>query len=164
MEQDSRMKALLEKYWLAETSDEEEVELKAWLAEHPIPENPQLNTLFQYFREEKKVELDAGFDKRITSLTNTKSISIRWLSPLLKIAAALIIIFTAAYFLSRNESEKSIAYTDRDTYSDPQQAYQETKRALLLVSERLNTGNSYVSEIKKINEAEKIIQSNTYHK
>jgi hypothetical protein len=151
MEPDS-IAALLEKYWLAETNEAEEAELKAYFSQHPDhPAAP----LFAYFKEEQQITMD----EKPVPVIGKQARPIRWLNPLLKVAAVLLLVFAAIYFFLPDKKPTTIAATERDTYDDPEKAYLETKKALLLVAEHLNAGKTYISEIGKINKAEQLINS-----
>ena len=58
---------LLQKYWNAETSLEEEQQLKTFFATEPVPEQfKETATLFRYFETQKNVGLpDVHFDKEL---------------------------------------------------------------------------------------------------
>jgi len=58
------------------------------------------------------------------------------------IAASIILIFTISLFAYRYNDSNKLA----DTYTNPNDAYLETKRALTLVAQNLNTGFSQLEE------------------
>ena len=47
----------------------------------------------------------------------------------------------------------------QDTFDDPQRAFDETKKALLLVSEKWNKGKDNIIRLSEFNKAEKIIKN-----
>jgi lipase chaperone LimK len=73
--------------------------------------------------------------------------------------AAGIFVVVAATFLIRQEVRKR--YTDEvaDTYTDPQLAFEETKRALQMISNTFGKAKKEASKMQMLNEAEKKIQS-----
>jgi hypothetical protein len=150
-----RIAALLEKYWQAETDEAEEAELKEYFSQNPAAHDHPAAALFNYFKEEQGVTMD----ERSESIVAQKIHPIKWLSPLLKVAAILLVVFSVIYFFLPDKRPTPIAAMKKDTYDDPEKAYLETKKALLLVAEHLNAGKSYIDEIGKINKAEQLINS-----
>lgn len=150
-----RIAALLEKYWQAETDEAEEAELKEYFAQHPEAQDHPAAPLFNYFKEEQQVTID----EKPGSIIRKKGGAIKWLSPLLKVAAILLVVFAAIYFFLPDQKPAPVAVKEHDTFDDPEKAYLETKKALLLVARHLNAGKTYIDEIGKINKAEQLINS-----
>jgi hypothetical protein len=148
-----RIKELLEKYWQAETSLAEEAELKEYFAANPDDPNNPAAALFKYFDEEQRITMPESLNEP------AKEHRIKWMSPLLKVAAILLIVFSVVYIWLPKQKTPPVAATQSDTYDDPEKAYLETKRALLLIAHHLNEGKSYMTEIKKINKAEQLINT-----
>lgn len=156
-----RIKELLNKYWEGETTLDEEAELKKYFTnKNAVSENPA-DLLFQYLQEEQTVSLPDSFDERVQQSIVTDKKPVRWLYPLIKIVAALLITFSVIYFLVPNRKPQTVAFIETDTYDDPQRAYIETRKALLLISNHLNAGKDYIDEVGKINKAEELIHSKT---
>jgi len=160
-----QIKALLEKYYNGETSIEEEKILKTYFEGNTISDEFIVDgDIFMYNLNETKIqdflpdlseEIWKGISKEQdkTKLQIAKRINYR----LLRIAAGFIVLF-ASYFLLKNEilnHTQTIQYTD--TYKTPEQAYQETKKTLLYVSQLLNSGTEYLEPINKIEESTKIL-------
>lgn len=135
------IKKLLEKYYNAECSEEEEMILKKFFAEENISE--ELNEekeIFNYYSVSSSVpEPSDGFEERIISAIDkadsahtTAGTRKLWLS-VASIAAGLLIL-TGSYFFFINRSESI------DTYSDPDMAYAEAMKILYNVSARMNRG------------------------
>ena len=74
-----------------------------------------------------------------------------------KIAAGVLVL-VAAIYLVRQEIRKSYPEEVADTYSDPQLAFEETKKALLMISKTFGKARQEAGRITVFNEAEKIIQ------
>jgi hypothetical protein len=75
------------------------------------------------------------------------------------LAACLVLVVSAVLVLRNRKTEtQAVQQTEQDTFDDPQKAYEETRKALLLVSVQLNKGKSYAGEIRKINEAEALVR------
>ncbi|RYF97675.1 MAG: hypothetical protein EOO02_20435 [Chitinophagaceae bacterium] len=160
-----RIKELLERYWQAETTVQEEAELKEYFKEY-VKENEELNDdeaipFFKYVEEETNVVLPDDFNEQLQSTILKKGRPVRFIYPLLKIAAVLLIAFSVIYFFVPNRKPQTIAFNEADTFDDPQQAYLETRRALLLISNHLNAGKDYIDEVGKLNKAEELIHSKT---
>lgn len=176
---------LLERYWQCETSIEEERILQAFFSQKDIPAGLQkYRDLFAYREEAMSTEvLGNDFDTRILSMiedgndadlcndtgknptVKARVITMRHrLMPLFKAAAMVAIIITLgnAAQLSFNDSDKAtedINYAGyKDTFSDPEMAYDKVHNALELVSEGFSqaqladtvitaTGNAYDSTL-----------------
>ena len=75
-----------------------------------------------------------------------------------KIAAGVVVLIAASY-LVREEIRKSYPEEIADTYSDPQLAFEETKKALMMISKTFGKAQEEAGKIKVFNEAENLIQS-----
>lgn len=73
--------------------------------------------------------------------------------------AAGIAVVVAATFLIRQEIRKNYPKEMQDTYSDPQLAFEETKRALQMISNSFGKAKKEASKMQMLNEAEKKIQT-----
>jgi len=137
---ESPIEQLIEKYWNGETSLDEEKRVKKHFRN-----NPALSKESDYFRFLKK-EQEVTFDQKVSK--NSKR---TWLSAAATIAVGLI---TAALVLQ--ESQK-----DPFAIDDPQQALEETRRALMMIGSGLNEGQSYAMELTKINKAKNELQEDS---
>lgn len=155
---------LLEKYWNAETSLEEEQKLRAYFNSSAVPESlKETAALFRYFESEKKKSVEESFDKTVTKEIRQrrggKVIQMISLVQLARIAAGVFVVVVAGYFI-RQEIHK--AYPDdiavTDTYDDPKVAFEETKKALQMISKSFGRAKSETGKIKMFNDAEKKIQ------
>jgi len=165
----NRIEALVEKYWEGETSVEEEKELKQFFSTSDPSQWPEslreVADLFRYYAaEEANQPLDQAFDDRLLSQLKArpsgKENKLRPLYPSwLKLAACLVLVVSLVLvFRNRKTETLAVQRTEQDTFEDPQKAYEETRKALLLVSVQLNRGKSYAREIRKINEAEDLVR------
>ena len=138
---ESQIEELLDKYWAGETSIEEERLLK----EH-FRKNPSLTNEGTYFRAlSGKQETSAG--KRFAHPAKSRR-KAQWS------AAAVIVIGIMAAVLVFQDARKQ---QQEFVVEDPQEAYEVTRKALLMVSSGLNEGKAYSEELKKINKAEELI-------
>lgn len=139
---ESRIKELQEKYWAGETSLAEEQELKAY-----FKKNPSLTTEGEYFRAINKMKEEPAVKFRHPKTTSWRS---RW-----SVAAVITAGIIAAALVIQD------ARKQRDfVVEDPKEAYEITRKALLMVSSGLNEGKAYSQELKNINKAEDLIKEN----
>lgn len=148
-----RIEQLIGKYERGETTLEEELELKIFFAKETVPHHlAGYRDLFLFYRKASEEEIpDPEFDKRFLSAIGEAEEDapprsrLRKLYPTLGIAAALILMFGLLFILANQRSP-------RDTYSDPDIAYAETKKILLKVSGNLNSGVEELANVDAINE------------
>ena len=110
-----------------------------------------------------EIKLESFLDRKISQssgpILNKPSAHLQWLK---YVAAAAIIIATviSIYTLSVRNHERI-----QDTFSDPQLAYQETQRVLMLVSTKINEGVKPLYNLEKMNEGTKHLHAlNTIEK
>ena len=133
---ESRIDELLEKYWKGSTTLEEERIIKAHFASNPsIEENGKY---FRFLNQEKKVKMDVRPQRR----KNTS-----WLS-----AAAVTLVGIVTAYL--------VVQFDSDPYAieDPREAFEQTKKVLMLVGTELNDGQSHTLELTKIDEVKENLE------
>lgn len=178
------IKILTDKYFLSETSVEEEKQLKAYFSSNEV--EPELQALKPFFcaLEENNIAIPGkNFDEKILSLIEEeeKVVHKAKLRPLLptwtKIAAAAIILLLLTVLMKQYVFKKTsdkdnniIAINNKvvpagiaeikDTYDDPEQARAELEKALALISDKMNKGKA-ISErpISKLNVIDKIIET-----
>jgi hypothetical protein len=138
--EDHKIRMLLDKYWEGETSLAEEQDLRSYFASSQVADEfLSYSPLFAYFQDAQHVQMKGEIKTPVLQLSSGKTISMRWLINV----AASVAIFLAMFFLNRNsKSTLTEQYAYHDTYQDPQEAYDEVKRALLFVSEKMNRGVS----------------------
>lgn len=142
-----RIILLIEKYWQTETTTEEEAELRAFFSRphSNLPEELQeAAPLFQYFHEETQRHWPV--EKPGTSLWR------QW-----KYAAVLAVAAGGFLFWQWQERQESITMKQHEV-NNPQQALEETKKALQLLSKNLNKGTSKMEKLSYFNEAASIIE------
>ena len=135
------IKRLLEKYYNAEGSEEEELILRKFFMEEVVPEELlEEKEIFNYYSFSATVpEPSDGFEERIISAINNDDSAHktggRWklYLSIASIAAGLLIL-TGSYFFFINR------YETTDTFSDPDIAYAEAMKILYNVSSRMNRG------------------------
>ena len=150
---DSKLDNLLEKYWNAETSVEEETVLRRLLKESDQEEVKDVDVLMDYFEGESSKELDASFDEALlaqiqepeTKVVNFNTYFKRYAS----IAAAVLVMVISSVMFMQNQAQ----YTSEDTFESPEEAYAELKKQLMIVSNYMNKGNNTVNELSTLGSA-----------
>jgi len=163
----NEIKQLLEKYWNCETSLEEEQQLKEYFRGNNIPESfKETSELFRYFEAQKKDSLNHGFDgevmKRIKEERPQGKV-VKMMFNVARIAAGVVVVVAATYFV-RQEIRKSYPPEIADTYSDPKLAFEETKKALMMISKGFGKAQRETRRINLLNEAEQKIQGKEINK
>lgn len=155
-----RIEQLLEKYWNAETSLEEEQELHQFFQNNSVPEKlKETAILFRYFEEEKRRTLNENFDatvtKQIKQRQDGKIVSMSNWFQIARVAAGIAVVVAAVYLIG-HEVRRPNEMTD--TESDPKLAFEQTKKALLMISKNFGKAQQEASKINLLNEAEEKIQ------
>lgn len=158
----SRIEILLERYWNTVTTVEEEEELKAFFNQNDVPEEMQgAAELFRYFEAQKHSKLDAKFDETVIGkIKEQKSPVMRSLNVnfrnYLKVAAVVAGIMTASFIFRMEfwQTDRPKMLLVEDTFKTPEEAYEETKKAFLLIAEQMNKGREQAKKITILSEAE----------
>lgn len=153
---------LLEKYWNCETSLEEEQQLRSYFNGPQVPEQlKDAAELFRFFEAERIRSLEENFDSEVmrkvkkTERTGKVVSMVRWVQ-VARIAAGVLVMVAATYFV-RNEVMKSNPGTIPGEITDPQQALEETKKALMMISKSFGKAKEGAGKINMFNEAEQKI-------
>lgn len=152
---------LLAKYWNCETSVEEERALREYFSSGAQNGSmKELAAMFQYFDQQRGKEMsDPAWDGRMRDLIRPKQASLRrLLRNSIRIAAGIVVLMVAVWFV-RTEIRESTPQELVDTYSDPELAFEETKKALLMISRSFGTAEEQAKKINLFNEAQQQIQS-----
>lgn len=159
-------KELVDKYYAGETSEEEEVALKAMLKQNEFAEQfaDVKSQILAMMQLEKETGLDEAFDQRILqeiSTTKKSSVSHRIWSYRLSGVAATVLVFLSIWFGSELFHPNAVY----GTITDPKIAFSETQKVLDTIAKKMNKGTmpmkktvkeldknlSKVSRIKEIN-------------
>jgi hypothetical protein len=150
------LRKLLQKYYNGETTLKEEDKLKKYFID-----NPNINEEFSAEKEQflmfdraSKQNVPAeDFEKKLEILIDNQKV----INPVFKrnkiwfriaaVAASVLILF-GVYNLIRYFTEKPVF---KDTIEDPYIAYEETKKTLLYISEKLNYGTRELGNVAKLN-------------
>ena len=152
---------MLKKYWNCETTLEEEKQLRDYFGGNNIP--GQWNdtaALFRYFEEHKKKSLnDVAFEGQVmrhVSVSKQGKLA-KLVYNTMKIAAGLAVVILATWFI-RNEIRETTPQAVVDTYNDPKLAFEETKKALMMISKSFGNAEEKAKKINMFNEAKEQIQ------
>ncbi len=148
------MKALIEKYFEGETSLEEEAQLRAYFGSGAVDDDLKVyQPLFHHYTSEKELVLSDDFDEKLfqeLEIAEGKVVKMRtWPKQLLRIAAVGAVLVAAMIFLQKtNTTQAQQAAVDWSKYeiTDEQEAYEETVKALKLVSSKLKKGSKKASD------------------
>jgi len=160
---------LLEKYWEGETDLGQESALRRYLQHPDLPEKFKKEALlFKYYEEERKSRFENEsmedillekdlVEKRIIKYPATLK-SIRSYS-FLKMAAVISLIAVSTILIV-NHFDREIKPTAMvtDTFDNPEKAYEETKKALLLLSSKFGKGRKQVEKISIFSESQEKVQ------
>ncbi len=128
----AKIEKLLEKYYEAETTLQEEKQLKDYFSRSNVPAHlDEHKDMFNYFN-------DSSLETSNRSIKlSQRTIALRWLS-----VAAMLVFFVSVFSLyQQNEAEKEEARL----------AYQETQRALDMISKSLNKGTGAIAQLDNFN-------------
>jgi hypothetical protein len=136
------VKALLEKYWAAESSLEEEQLLRDYFRQDTIdPGLEKYRTMFGFFVAQQSVAMkgnltpDTGASAKVVEL-KTKNHSGIWL----KIAASVLLILSSYAVYNKVNTKPEKVFVWVDTYESEEEALEKTKEVLLLVSRKMKKG------------------------
>ena len=100
-----------------------------------------------------RIRLRRGSEALGSAAALTRPRALAGNSALIWIAAGLIVVVVATYFV-RQEVRKSYPPEIADTISDPKLALEETKKALMMISRGFGKAKEGASKVNMINEAE----------
>ncbi len=152
---DSKIEKLLDKYWAAEASLEEEKELRSLLSANEAGEYEELTGMFDHFDAEKEVSLGTDFDTELMTMIEAepevKVISFsEYFKRYASMAAAVLVLMVSSYVFIQNQD----SYVQEDTFESPEAALQEIKKQLLTVSMYMNKGNQQINELSNLGKAD----------
>jgi hypothetical protein len=162
----NRVDILLERYWNCVSTVEEEEELKALFNANEVPEELKGSAaLFKYFALQQQATLNEKFTGEIVDKIklqhSPKVVKMpgSWRN-LMKVAAAILVILAASFIFRMEywQGEKPTMLLVEDTFKTPEEAYAETKKAFMLIAEKMNTGRREAQKIGILNQAENKIK------
>lgn len=137
---------LLEKYFQGETTIAEEKQLKAYFSSNDVALHlAKYQSLFGYFETQKETQ----FEQKLP-LQPRKQNTVKWIG----IAASFVVLFGLATFYFYPSEPK---HEDLGTYDNPEEAFEATQKALLMVSEQVNIGMESVVYLEEYEKTKKTI-------
>ena len=141
-----KIEILVDKYFSGETSIAEEKQLKEYfLSPDVAPHLEQYKAVFGYFKQAKQEQ----FSKTVP-LQPRKRSYVAWIS----VAASVAVLSGTLYFMNQSSEQPN---QNLGTFDDPEVAFQETQKALNMVSENVNEGVKSIDYINEYNQTTKTI-------
>ena len=158
MESIEKIRKLLDRFYLGETTLEEEKMLQDYFASASVPEElmPDRDLLRTIEQDSQNLIVPDGLNKKILDVIDqqerkvirTRRISMFTLSGLA--AGLLVVIALYTGYFSKGQAARLASHQMTDTYEDPKDAYEEARRVLAFVSAKLNTGTSELVHVKQV--------------
>lgn len=134
---------LLEKYFEGETTLAQEQQLRAYFSTDLVAEHlKEYQPMFAYFNQEKEQKM--VLNQRFTFKRKTRKIY--WA------AASVAVLLGVGYWTANQFSVPVNKPTQYGTYNNPEVAFQETRKALELLSGHVNVGVSSIQYIETYEE------------
>lgn len=145
------IKKLIEKYYEAETTADEEVRLAELLKQQDSSYiSPADREILSFIENERAIKMEAPLVSiPIETITQKDKLKIKWLVYQAAAVAASILLLIGIF--SKSGTNKN--YSLPNTYNDPVVAYNETTKALYTVSYKLNSSMEKLNELQKIDKA-----------
>ncbi len=173
----SNIKEILERYYLGQSSQEEEDKLKEFMKSYGKQSKDIMNgnndlvfekALFDFFESEKKNELGDDFDEKVLNrISKLKDKKVNYLQKttiyrITGIAAIFLMAFGLYYIIFQStifeEKQTKVILT-----ADEKFAIEQTIDALTLVSDYLNIANEEIGELSIINNSLESIEKVSYY-
>lgn len=151
---------LLDKYWNCQTTLEEEQQLRHYFSTAHVPESlKEAAALFMHFEQSRNKTLDKSFDARVVrNLRTHRGRRTLLVYNTMRIAAGIAVLVLAIWLI-RPGGNTTRSAEFADTYNDPNKAFEETKKALMMISRSFSTAEEQVKKITIFNEAQQEIRS-----
>ncbi|KGO94013.1 hypothetical protein [Flavobacterium enshiense] len=142
-----KIEILVDKYFAGETSIAEEKALKEYFSSSDVaPHLEQYKAIFGYLNQAKQEQFT-----RTVPLQPRKRNYVAWIS----VAASIAVLSGTLYFM--NQQSEQPTNKDLGTFDDPELAFQETQKALQMVSENVNEGVKSIDYVNEYNQTTKTI-------
>jgi hypothetical protein len=156
------MKNLIEKYFEGETSLREEAELRRYFNSGNVEESlRQYEPLFRHFENEREWGLSDEFDQKLLAKLEggARIVPMRnWQRTWLRVAAMGAVLIGAFFYLQRPvlPAQQQAINWEKYEITDEKAAYEETVKALKLLSSKLNKGSKKAAEeVEKVEKVSK---------
>lgn len=154
MESIEEIRKLLDRFYMGETTLEEEKILQDYFSSVSIPEEllPDRDLFLSLESTDNVIAVPENLNKKILNVIDqqekkvvrTRRISVFSLSGL---AAGLLVVIALYVGYFNADTHPRFAQQMTDTYEDPQDAYEEARRTLAYVSAKLNTGTNELEHV-----------------
>jgi len=154
---------LVEKYYDGETTLSEEMILQGFFSGDNVPAHLEyMKKQFAFYENEHDIRLDnANFSGNVMESLKDKGkiLKFRLQKPVIYSAygVAVTIIITIAIYLFNFLSPSDSTAISQSTINDPEEAYHETKQALILVSTYVDEALAECTDISKFEEYRQMI-------
>lgn len=137
----NKIRVLLKKYDLGETTLDEEQLLKAYFRSNDIPQEFEVYTkIFNFAHESKKIK----YSKNVTLPSKSNK---KWAYT--GIAASVLIVMSFMFF--NDLAESKLEEQNLGTIEDPEKAYLKTKETLDMVANIFSEGKQDLEYLKEFN-------------
>jgi hypothetical protein len=153
-----KLEQSLEKYWLGELSQIEEMQFKSELKANKNELGGELLQMAEWFEghdgAKQNLNLDDDFDRTIMKEIHKKSQpKDKW--NWMKVAASILIVFALGFFawwVPEQQEQKQLAQQE-------EKAYKEAKATLELMASMMNHGRKHLSSLEMINTAQEKVKN-----
>jgi len=166
--EDKELDKLVERFWEGACTDAEEQQLRDCLKAGSLPErHAELRDYLSYVTQAQEEDtLGGSFDLDIMAEIDRQEAEASGFPTWFKIAAGIAIIIGLFALVQRfSGAEEEVSRGNElvmvDTYDDPEQAFEEVKKALKLVGRSMNEGMSHTEKLGVFQEAKEEISTDT---
>jgi hypothetical protein len=153
-----KLEQWLEKYWLGELSQVEEMQFKSELKANKDKLKGELLQMAEWFEghddAKQNLSLDDDFDETIMKKIHKKSQpKDKW--NWMKVAASILVIMGLGFFtwwMPQQQNQKQLAQQE-------EKAYKEAKATLELMASMMNHGKKHLSSLEMINTAQEKVKN-----
>lgn len=160
------IREVLNTYWQGESSLGEEKQIKDFFHEHPeiLPQDIEpARELFVFFEKESLIAADTIPLPLTNQLRRKESMAghgVYLLERYWEYAAIfLFLLMSLLLFNPKNKTEKLQVAVIKDTYQNPQQAFDAAQKALEMLAANLNKGKDEMQKLAVFNQAEELVKN-----
>jgi hypothetical protein len=142
------VKVLLEKYWAAESTLDEEQLLRDYFQQNTIDPNlEKYRAMFGYFVVQQSVAMKGNVASNARSIPKVVELKTKKQKGIwLKIAAAALLLLSSYAVYNKVTTKPEKAFVWVDTYDTEEEALEKTKEVLLLVSRKMKKGTDKAAQ------------------
>ena len=141
--EDHKIDELLAKYWEGETSLKEESLLRDYFTSGQVrPEHEAISPMFQFFTLARGQEMESEIEVPSEVTTEAKKGRIRSMNWIIGVAASLVLMIGVFFMTGNDHALQDEDFVYEDTYDNPELAYEEFKKAMYMLSSKMNKGVS----------------------